>query len=817
MSKRHSFILTFALLVLPILAMAATPPTIVRRAAEAPKSPRAAPEGAIGLPGWSPVPTGFRPGRTQCAGLGQFGFGLLVGSDEAGYWSGETLSPFGSWTPHGDELGGGVLHVMHRLVFDGMQSIERITVVRDDHTVHYSEDDGTTWTASAFPPDFVPSTVTRMFADPNFVNVAYLLAYGHHFGHDNQGWFVARSFTGGATWDEARFELSSNEADLWCSRALPSEQILAVDRENGDVEVLRSTDLADTFTQLYVFAEVYPDGPIGFAAHEANPGEGWLLTGDQLHHYDGTTQGLPTTLPDAPQAHTLCTAVNTADFLMYADATNVHWSNDRGITFTTLETDDWMFDFNDINTQPTNVQCLMPLTFPAEPGRRPTGPDDVAGAVPVERFYISTGSGTYTYSAGQADAEFHTREGLGNEQVHDLEAADGGGSYRFAASYRDIGLIRYDGSGRPLPWSYVVSSFPNDWGTMAANRVDDPSDPLILTQSRFGATLSGSGVFEGVGLTMSASWPAWQALVADPAIAARWYWCDLNVVAVDYDPNGPTLSQSFGGPSAPPGLFTGYGVAPSAPAVHYAHHSIGTGGESMYRSTDAGGTWSAAVPVFVGASDIEHARARILISPTDPDEVWVAANRVLRSVNGSTYSDVTGSLPFECRVYDLAFEVGSSSRVWLATSHGVFRWTGTDWEDMTPAGGPVPDVPVRAVEAVAEQGVMRIGTYGRGIFDYSLPTTTAVDPDRPTPLALAPLTNPLRGRSTLQYTLPRESNVSLDLIDVTGRQVTRLAEGTRSAGTHRVTLDARTLSAGIYFARLTTSEGERTSKLVIAH
>ncbi|MEP0548966.1 MAG: DUF5666 domain-containing protein [Rhodothermales bacterium] len=62
--------------------------------------------------------------------------------------------------------------------------------------------------------------------------------------------------------------------------------------------------------------------------------------------------------------------------------------------------------------------------------------------------------------------------------------------------------------------------------------------------------------------------------------------------------------------------------------------------------------------------------------------------------------------------------------------------------------------------------------------------------------------NPFAAQATVRYTLDRSAHVTLTVLDVRGREVRRLADASRAAGTHTETLDASGLSNGVYFVTL---------------
>jgi hypothetical protein len=74
--------------------------------------------------------------------------------------------------------------------------------------------------------------------------------------------------------------------------------------------------------------------------------------------------------------------------------------------------------------------------------------------------------------------------------------------------------------------------------------------------------------------------------------------------------------------------------------------------------------------------------------------------------------------------------------------------------------------------------------------------------------------NPFNPRTTLRYDLPVAGHVRLDLFDLRGRLVRRLAAGERPAGAHAVLLDAADLASGIYLLRLNGPGGSVATQRV---
>lgn len=67
----------------------------------------------------------------------------------------------------------------------------------------------------------------------------------------------------------------------------------------------------------------------------------------------------------------------------------------------------------------------------------------------------------------------------------------------------------------------------------------------------------------------------------------------------------------------------------------------------------------------------------------------------------------------------------------------------------------------------------------------------------------------------LLLNLPHESQVLLNIFDLTGRSVTTLADELMQAGSHKVDFNAAALPSGIYIYRLTTGNVSQSRKLVL--
>ncbi|HEX2786796.1 MAG TPA: choice-of-anchor J domain-containing protein [Ignavibacteria bacterium] len=75
--------------------------------------------------------------------------------------------------------------------------------------------------------------------------------------------------------------------------------------------------------------------------------------------------------------------------------------------------------------------------------------------------------------------------------------------------------------------------------------------------------------------------------------------------------------------------------------------------------------------------------------------------------------------------------------------------------------------------------------------------------------------NPFNPGTEITFSLPEASNVSLKVYDVTGKEVSVLANGFHQRGRYHVTFNGNNFASGIYFYKLVTPKFTHTKKMVL--
>ncbi len=211
-----------------------------------------------------------------------------------------------------------------------------------------------------------------------------------------------------------------------------------------------------------------------------------------------------------------------------------------------------------------------------------------------------------------------------------------------------------------------------------------------------------------------------------------------------------------------------------------------------------------------------------------PESAWETLAPAVPAATGSYDWEVTGPISSECRmrVSDVGDPSVSDTSNEVFTIRHSLLWLGLDrWNGQVPQGQSVD------IELSLDATGLAEGTYAADIVLLSnagapvvVPVTMQVGdlsavPSAPEALELAQNhPNPFNPRTTIDFALPHDAAVRLEVFDLKGRRVRSLLSERLPAGWHRVEWDGRddrgrTLASGQYFYRLRTPVGTITRKM----
>lgn len=218
----------------------------------------------------------------------------------------------------------------------------------------------------------------------------------------------------------------------------------------------------------------------------------------------------------------------------------------------------------------------------------------------------------------------------------------------------------------------------------------------------------------------------------------------------------------------------------------------------------------------IGDNDVDDGRTTLL-SPlydlTTLEEPVLVYHRWYSNNGGSSVNDTWRA--------DISDDGGSS---WVDLED-LFE-TRNFWEQMTfeldGLVAPTDEVQVRFIaEDQGSGSIVEAGIDDLEIWSLAAPVAVPGGDAFAGLTPLAPVTNPFRSAAMLRFELDRDTRVTLEVFDTTGRRVAVLEDGPLTAGRHLRRWDGRddagrSLAAGIYLARLRTPDSTETVKLVRA-
>ncbi|MCG8373225.1 MAG: T9SS type A sorting domain-containing protein, partial [Balneolales bacterium] len=278
-------------------------------------------------------------------------------------------------------------------------------------------------------------------------------------------------------------------------------------------------------------------------------------------------------------------------------------------------------------------------------------------------------------------------------------------------------------------------------------------------------------------------------------------WDELNNVSVDNTHQITALEFSTSNPGNR--LYFGGSDGDLAPIIKRLDDINATDGEV-----------DISIPLAAGGGYVHD----IAVNPENGNElVVVLSNYNIESIwysnnSGPSWTAIGGNLEGENgpSVRSAAFAPSSNGNyIFVGTSIGLF-FTETPNEEHTQwtqaAENVIGNVVVADLDYRTTDDLLAVGTHGRGVFIGNIGITTSNEDDSGVPSGFVlqqNYPNPFNPGTSINFSLPVNSRVTLTVFDVAGREVARLLDNEiLSSGSHDELFDASNLASGTYIYRL---------------
>lgn len=252
---------------------------------------------------------------------------------------------------------------------------------------------------------------------------------------------------------------------------------------------------------------------------------------------------------------------------------------------------------------------------------------------------------------------------------------------------------------------------------------------------------------------------------------------------------------------------------------------VGTEESGVFRSQDQGETWET---VNSGLTTMD-VRAIALNTNTGQLFTGVAGNGVFR---GGLATQLPNQVTLISPPNDTIIETDSVQFIWQRSQPAVDRYWFEIATDASMANAVIDSTLMAADTVKVVRELLNTQTYwwrvragdaaGWGLFseqrrfDVDIPTSVHADDQIPVDFSLSQnYPNPFNPSTTIEYTLPKSTEVKLIIYDVGGKEIVTLVRDQQPAGGHQVRFEATGLASGLYFYRLETREFVQTKKLTL--
>ncbi len=222
----------------------------------------------------------------------------------------------------------------------------------------------------------------------------------------------------------------------------------------------------------------------------------------------------------------------------------------------------------------------------------------------------------------------------------------------------------------------------------------------------------------------------------------------------------------------------------------------------LYKTDDGGNIWES----------LGEVRRNTELAATSRDVIWMYyyAGSVSRDGGASWYS--FGNTLNVCPVSDnKAYTVLWDSLQYLYTIM-LTNDSGLSYQNLLEVD--YLTFQICDVSALDDNTLILVATHGK-IARYTLDSSDVNEAVPAKAIQILNFPNPFNPATTISFTLPTDSHITLTVHDITGRKVATLADNFMGAGKHSAVFNGSDLASGVYFYRLESKDFAKSGKMLL--
>ena len=649
-------------------------------------------------------------------------------------------SEYGEWKPMGpfNAPSGGGIGRINNVAFHPLHN-DTIYAGAPAGGLWVSYDDGQSW--QTFTDELTNLGISDLAIDPTNPNIMYL-ATGDRDGADTYSYGLLKSTDGGLTWGTTglSFNVSQNYR-IGRVNIDPDNTDIIIAATNGGV--YRSTDAGNTFTleQIGSFYGLHiGNGDTAYATTSGSSPKVYrsVDAGD-------TWQQLSNGLPTSGKSRCELAASNTPGtlYVVYGDSNNgyggVYRSKNGGNSWTQMSSTPNIMGWSNTGSG-SGGQAWYDMSIACDPNNENTiyvGGVNIwkstnggstwsivghwygAGSTPyvhadhhdaifrpnTSELYVGTDGGVYKTTNGGASWS-DLNDGMNISQYYKISQSTSDTSLIVAGAQDNGSHLR----SNTFNWSEVTGGDGMD------NGVDAVNDNILYTSVYYGdfyRSNNGGAFFSPINNLSPAGSGNWVTpFNVDPVVSNTIYagftrlWKSVN--------GGQSWSATSTNNVNGNSNIDEFEVAKSNANFIYVLIN-----QNVYKSTNAGSSWSTITPSgsLAPGSNV----LGIGIDPDDENHIAIAIGgyngnkKAMESFNGGqTWSNISTGLP-NVPATAIAFEGNGSDGIYIGTDIGVY-YKNSIYPTWISYNKNLPNVIISDLEVYEDQSLLRIGTFGRGVW-----------------------------------------------------------------------------------------------------